>query len=1032
MLHNIVKFFRRPGVKKTAFIFYTTVKWLIITVIVCGFLAAGALFGYASALVKDDPVRSKEMIMEQLQDNAITGFVYFNDDNVVGQLRSDEDRRLANLEDIPLLIKDATLSIEDKNFYHHYGIDTNGLFRAVLQRVRHEDVQTGGSTITQQLARRTFLSLDKEISRKLKEILLSLRMERLLSKEEILLAYLNKIPYGNGSTGYNLFGIKAAAKGIFDVDDLNKLNIAQSAYLAGLPQSPSNYSAFSGKGEFDAESFKRAVSRQQLVLKRMLEENKIDQTQYEDALQFDLKGSLAKTKPKAYTSYPYLMIEVENNAADIILKKQYPNLSLNTQSQKDAYNNALKDVHDQMQHGGYKIYTTIDKTIYDSMQAIAADKKNFTPDDKVKGIEQIGAIMMDNKNGAILGLMEGRDFYAEQLNHATQSYRQPGSTMKPIAAYVPALEKGAIQPGGVIDDVPIILKDPSQSSGFFVPSNWDSNQNGFHGLITARTALNQSYNIPAIRLFLNAVGINEAWSYAKKMGINSIVPQDFYAQTGVIGGLYKGVSVKELTNAYTSIANKGVFNEAYLIRKIVDGNGNTIYEHEKKPSNIFSQETAYLMTDMMRTVITQGTATDLMTKFKHYGKIPIVGKTGSTQDDADAWFMGYSPDITVGVWAGYDQPVNKLVKPGGTSRAKNIWALVMDAVIDKKPELFPTKTFERPANIVDVTVSNLSGKLPNELTTASNNTTTDIFNKKYIPTESDDVMVKAKYITFDKINYMPNPATPDEFLQEKIVVKHQESIVTTLKKITDIMEKTPAAKRKRVESFVPSDIADYAPDVIDPRVDDKLVPDAPTNLLLIRAGDANRISFTPSGNPNVVGYRLYRSINNEPFQKQSGKIVMAGQEAIFSDPLFSNTSTGYYITAVNVVGKESQPSAVANTDGTNAPFPTNSVGDPIVSPIGEVSSNVTDAPSTPAGMHFKLNPLNLQIDWNANPAKEMVQKYNVFYSESVNGTYRKLGTAASLPQYLYYAGKFDGFYRISAVNEKGESSMSLPAEYKSS
>ena len=202
-----------------------TLKWMFIVFIIAGFLGGGAAFGYVSALVKEDPVRSKESMMAQVQENALTGFVYFNDDTVIGQLRSEEDRRMVELKDIPQIMLDAVFAIEDNHFYEHHGIDFKGLRRAVIQKLLREDIQTGGSTITQQLARRVFLSLDREDSRKAKEIFLSLRMERLMSKDEILLAYMNKIPYGNGSSGYNLYGIKAAAKGIFNIDDLKELNI---------------------------------------------------------------------------------------------------------------------------------------------------------------------------------------------------------------------------------------------------------------------------------------------------------------------------------------------------------------------------------------------------------------------------------------------------------------------------------------------------------------------------------------------------------------------------------------------------------------------------------------------------------------------------------------------------------------------------------------------------------------------------------------------------------------------------------------
>ncbi|WP_227014050.1 transglycosylase domain-containing protein [Paenibacillus psychroresistens] len=1024
MLHYIIKIITSTAVTRPLLIIFLTIKWMLILVIIAGLLAAGAAFGYASALVKDDPVRSKDMIYDLMSENSTTGFVYFNDNTtLLGQLRTEEDRRLATLDEIPQIIKDATLSIEDKNFYENNGVDMNGLLRAVEQRLRHEEIQTGGSTITQQLVRRTFLTLDREDSRKFKEILLSMRVTRIMSKDEILLAYLNKIPYGNGSSGYNLSGIKAAAKGIFDKDKLIDLNIAQSAYLAGLPQSPSNYSAFNGKGEFDNEAFEKAVNREELVLRRMLEENKITQAEYDDALAFDLKKSLAKTKAKAYTTYPYLMIEVENNAADAILKQQYPDLVLDTDSKKAAYNEALKDVHLQMQRGGYKIYTTIDKTIYDSMQVIAKNPKNFSPDDKVKGTEQIGALMIDNNNGAILGMIEGRNFYEEQLNHATQAFRQPGSTMKPLAAYGPGIEMGLVYPAAIIDDSPIVLKDQSSASGFHVPMNWNSK---FQGLITARKALNMSYNIPALRIFLNEVGMKNAWDYVKKLGINSLTPDDYlYAQTGVIGGLSKGVSVKEMTAAYSTFANKGVHNDAYLISKIVDGNGKVIFEHQKKPTNVFTAETAFLMTDMMRTVITAGTATDLMKKFKNYGKIPIVGKTGSTQDDGDAWFMGYTPDITVGVWAGYDQFVHKLSKPGGTNRAKDIWALIMDTAISKKPALFPTKTFEKPANIITMAVSNLSGLLPSELTKASGHTVSDLINKKQIPTKEDDVLVKMKFLVYNKLNYLPNPLTPEEFLQEKVVVKRKESLTATLKQIKEIMAKTPASKRRSMDAFIPLDIAANAPEEIDPRIDDNLVPDAPANVILKSTAAENKLTFSPSLNPNIVGYRIYRSLDGVTFEKQA-KVITTDQPSSFIDPaLPGGNAVGYYITSVNIVGKESVPSSTVLSAGTVVGPITENTDDPDPDTGAIV---IAPAPTTPIELSFQMNGVNLQIDWTPNPAIEQITQYDVYFSETETGNYQKIGTAFQ-PQFEYFSGLYKGYYSIIAINNTGESSSSTPVAY---
>lgn len=1049
---RIGAFFRKRAVRKTGFVLFMTVKWMIISIIIACFAAGGAAFGYLASVLKDEPIRSEAFIREQIEQNMLTGFVYFNDQTPIGQLRTEEDRRMATMADIPQQVIDATLAIEDKAFNEHIGVDVNGLMRAVKQKLLNEEVQTGGSTITQQVARRVFLTLDREMTRKFKEIFLAVRMERILSKDEILLAYLNKIPYGNGSNGYTVYGIKAAAKGLFDKDDLNELNIAQSAYLAGLPQLPSDYSAFSGKGEFDSVSFNRAVKRQQLVLRRMLEESKITQQQYDEALAFDLKESLAKSTQKAYTTYPYLMMEVERKAADAMVRAQYPDLKLDTDSKKAAYNEALKDALNQLLRGGYHIYTTIDKTIYDSMQGIAQNPKNFTANlknvEKEKdSLEQIGAIMIDNKSGAILGMMEGRDFYKEQLNHVTQAYRQPGSTMKPIAAYIPALEKGAIQPATVIDDAPIIL--PDGQKGVHIPMNWN---NKFQGLVTAREALNQSYNIPALKLFLYQVGIKEAWDYAAKMGITSITKEDNVAQTGVIGGLYKGVNVEEMTNAYTTIPNQGVFYDAYLIDRIVDSTGKVVFQHERKPSRVYSEQTAYLITDMLRTVITEGTAPEIRANFKYYKNMAVSGKTGSTQDDADAWFMGFTPDITLGVWAGYDQPVNKLIKGTGTKRALNIWSLVMNEAVEKRPELFPTKAFTKPDGIVQMTVSSVSGKLPNELTTSAGKSVTDLFNKKFVPTQEDDVMVNMKYITYNGVNYIPQPGTPDDFLQEQVVIRREKSVSKILSEIKDAMEKLPEDNRKPLESFVPLDADDDAPSETDPRADDGIIPAPPGGIVVTRAGDVNRISFMPIAAPDIVGYRLYRTTDGISFVRAGNPNVLTVNpaEPIFTDPAPGGAAYGYYVSAVDVAGRESVPSQPVYADGINhsqahqagegSPLPSNH---PAGSTPGRSSSPAssngsakpTPGPQTPAGepgeptgLKAKSKGVSLQLTWNDNPKGDAVKDYNVYYSDSESGAYKLIGSSKGT-EFIYFAATDDGYYKISAVNEKGESPLTSAVHY---
>jgi penicillin-binding protein len=372
--------------------------------------------------------------------------------------------------------------------------------------------------------------------------------------------------------------------------------------------------------------------------------------------------------------------------------------------------------------------------------------------------------------------------------------------------------------------------------------------------------------------------------------------------------------VEELTNAYQTIANKGIFDDAYLIDKIVDRNGGIVYQHQLMPKSVASEQSAYLMSDMLRTVISDpgGTAADLQTKFKHYGKIPIVGKTGSTQDDNDAWFEGYTPDITFGVWAGYDQP-STLVKGEGTVRAKTIWTTVMDKVIDEKPELFPTKQFIRPEGIAEMTVSDVSGLLPSNICIQTQHTVTDLFNTKYIPTKEDDVLQRSAVVEYEGKSYIPNPLTPSDMTEEKLVVQREKPIFELLQEVQGAMQKLSPKERRPIEEYQPTDGLLDIPNEMDPRIDDGTAPVPPSLLNLQRAGNTIAISFQSSPNTDVVGYRTYRSINHGSFDILKGKVVLSGQTNKIEDQVSSFDDYDYYVTAVDVAGKESMPSSIVST-----------------------------------------------------------------------------------------------------------------------
>lgn len=991
---------------------FITVKWMVYFGIFIGLLAGGAVTGYVAALVKNEEVRPRTVIEEKVGENAITGFVYFNDDTLVGQLRTSEDRMIITYDDLPPQVINAVLGIEDNNFFEHKGIDINGLGRAVKQKLLNEDTQTGGSTLTQQLARRVFLSLDKTDSRKIKEIFLSLRMERYLTKEEILTAYLNKVPFGNGSSGYNLFGIKAAAKGIFNISDLNQLNLAQSAYLAGLPQRPSAYTAFTGKGQFNQGGFDLALGRQRTVLMRMFETGRITQQEYDEALKFDIRKTLAKPSEKAYTTYPYLMLEAERQAAEIMLMAQDKTLTKADLRKKE--NAALiEEARDHLLRGGYHVYTTIDKDIYQLMREIGSNDENFSPYSEEKGLEQIAAIMLDHKTGAIVGMLEGRDFYEEQLNYATQMTRQPGSTMKTLAAYLPAIEQGLIQPASIIDDAPIVLKDGQK--GFHIPMNVNRK---FAGLVTAREALNRSLNLPALKIFNEEVKIENAWAFVKKLGITTLQPEDAYAQTGVIGGLSIGTSVEELTNAYGSIPNKGVFNDAYMISRITDANGKIVYEHKQEPKRVFSEQSAFLMTDMLSTVISDrsGSANKLKSQFKKYGEIPIAGKTGSTQSYGDVWFMGFSPDITLGVWSGYEEQVNSLSE-NGKARARSIWALIMNKLAETKPEIFVTDKFERPSGVVKATVSSASGLLPSQLTKEAGMLVTDWFNKKDIPKKTDDTLVKMAYITYEGVNYVPNPATPSDMVKEQIVIKRKKPLDVLMDEIRAAQSKLPAKSRRPISVYLPADAENNAPSKPDPRNDDGAAPPPPASIKLQSTDGVLILTFSESSAKDVVGYRVYRSINQGAYEKQGGSII-AGDEKRMKFNTSSSQSYTYYVTAVDVVGKESAPSQLVQYGNTPViPDPPEG-GD---NPGGEQPG--TAAPAAPTGLKAAKTDLSVRLTWASNSVSDQVVQYHVYYSSNNDGQYSKIASTSET-SFEYVAPLVTGSFYVTSENASGESAPS--------
>ena len=695
-------------------------------------LICGAGTGYVASIVKNEPVRTFSSIKEKVNDNSFTTNAYFRDNTTIGQLQSHENRFPVTLNEVSPYLLNAIIATEDKNFYEHYGVDFYGFSRAVYQQITGADVKTGGSTLTQQLVKQTFLTPEKTATRKVKEIFLSFRLERALEKDEILEAYINRMYFGKNNTGSNLYGVEAAAKGYFGVH-AKDLTLAQSAYLAGMLQLPGKYLPTTESG------YKAGMTRQKIVLQRMLETEKISQKQHDDAIKVNLKSQLKTTQIKVFDEYPYLHEEIFRRAAEILVDEA---IAKNPALKKDSRAALIEDKKLEVQNGGYHIYTTIDKNVYETMQNIGQNPSNFSGNRK--GFpEQVGAVMINNKTGAILGMLEGRGYEQGAYNRATMAKRQPGSTMKPIGVYGPAVEEGIVQPGTIVVDEPF-------SYGGYSPSNAD---NKFSGPMTVRTALQWSRNIPAVKVFL-ATGIAKSLSYVKANGVTSIDDVNDYVAPAAIGGLFNGITVEEMTNAYATFANQGQFIDAYLIEKIEDANHKVIYQHKVQPKPVFSPQTAWLLTDMMRSVIQGGTAMSVQQYTS--GRI-VAGKTGTTNNDKDSWFIGYTPDITLGVWTGYDKGFTDIY----TQRAKIIWGKIFSEVVNSQPSISPAgRGFSQPGGIVSRTIDKSNGYLA---TPDSQNKLNEYFNSKNTPTKySPKPEEKDKPDPKDNKPIPTNPDQPDQ------------------------------------------------------------------------------------------------------------------------------------------------------------------------------------------------------------------------------------------------------------------------------
>ncbi|TKI68727.1 PBP1A family penicillin-binding protein [Sulfurimonas crateris] len=639
-----------------------TVKNIFFTLLLLGFLTPFLVLGYF--LVGEDYDISS---LKEYKPSLTTRF-YDKNGEKIANIFQGEHRYYAEFNEIPPRVIEALLAIEDTTFFEHPGINIDAIFRAIIKDIKAGKLVEGASTITQQLVKNRLLTREKKISRKVKELIYALKVEMALSKEEILERYLNEIYFGHG-----YYGIKTAADGYFH-KKLSDLTLKEMALLVGLPKAPSTYAP--------TKNYEISMGRANRVIARMYALGWIDEDTYNDAL---LETPQVFDDTLTQNSAPFIVDEVLRRAAEFGI--------------------------DDIKSGGYEIYTTIDirlqeaardslKKAYDmSVKRIDGyienDKRRFAanPDLEVQldvntSILNGALISLDSKTGDILALVGSVDYQTSSYNRATQGRRQPGSAFKPFI-YQVAIDLGYSGATELIDIARTYTYEKDGEELKWQPKNYEKN---YKGLLTLREALVHSRNLATINL-VNDIGLSALLREFKKFGIANL-PPDLSIALGSIT-----LSPLELAKYYTSFANGGIQVEPHLIRYI-DKGSTTVYEKAERTRFITEETQAYIMTTILQDVIKKGTG-----RRANVRGIELAGKTGTTNNNVDGWFAGYSPTIETVVWFGNDDNTPMHRRETGGKIAGPAFAMFYEEVLKLYPQI--QRKFEMPDGVMKV---NINGK----------------------------------------------------------------------------------------------------------------------------------------------------------------------------------------------------------------------------------------------------------------------------------------------------------------------------------
>ena len=644
-----------------------------------GLFGAGIATGYALSLFNKVSVPEKDALIRQVQNISAVSELTYADGSVISSIDSDLIRVTVDSSAISENVKKAVIATEDENFMTHNGVVPKAVLRATLGSVVGIGSASGGSTITQQIIKQQVVGDAPTFTRKATEIIDALALERYMTKDEILTTYLNVSPFGRNNKGQNIAGVEEAAQGIFGVS-ASQLTIPQAAFIAGLPQSPIVYSPYASNGSLKTpENMAYGLNRAKDVLYNMYRTGALSQDEYNLYKDYDLTKDFlpSGTVERVARGYLYYtaMSEAEKAMYNYLIKRD-------NVSQQDLKNTATVKSYKELakkelSEGGYTITTTINKAVHDAMQNAVATYGEILDDGT--GQVQVGNVLLNNQTGAVLGFIGGRNYAENQNNHAFDTERSPGSTIKPILAYGIAIDQGLMGSASILSNY---------------PTNFSSGDPIMHAdsrgtaMIDLPEALNASWNIPAYWTYklLREKGVNVK-GYMDKMGYSI---SDYTVESLPLGGGIE-VSVAQHTNGFQTLANNGAYQERYMIEKITNRLGQVVYEHKAEPVQVYSPASATIMQSLMRGVLDSGTTTTFKSRLSQVNgdllSADWIGKTGTTNVNGDMWLMLSTPKVTLGGWIGHDDNTSMAALTGYNNNASYMANLV-NAIHQADPNVF--------------------------------------------------------------------------------------------------------------------------------------------------------------------------------------------------------------------------------------------------------------------------------------------------------------------------------------------------------